>query len=274
MTKSERSAALVVAMIAVASLSASGGGEAAPNRAECVRVARDEQRGRVLYGPRRGESAIGPRIRCGRGEHRRDVAKQGTTWTWLENYVYRDGTLMAAELPGTPSRLQFHLDHLGTPPLDHGRRRCRDRASHVLPIRRRGHVVRARQRATQKFTGHGRDGHSLDYMHARYYTPEWGRFLSIDPVLNLKAATKNPQRRNRYSYISNNPINAVDPDGRDQRFNASTYDWQGLNAMLEITGEPLGKRWTMRHSPSRIRRSKSCVASSSTVPKRLLPVRR
>ena len=39
---------------------------------------------------------------------------------------------------------------------------------------------------THLFTGHERDlastGSGLDYMHARYYSPGMGRFLSVDPV--------------------------------------------------------------------------------------------
>ena len=54
----------------------------------------------------------------------------------------------------------------------------------------------------------------LDDMHARYYSPNTGRFLSVDPVLDLKTALKNPQGWNRYAYVKNNPVNRTDPDGR------------------------------------------------------------
>lgn len=37
-----------------------------------------------------------------------------------------------------------------------------------------------------------------DYMHARYYNPNLGRFLSVDPVLDQKRALSNPQSWNRY----------------------------------------------------------------------------
>lgn len=52
-----------------------------------------------------------------------------------------------------------------------------------------------------KFTGHERDSESLDYMNARYYDPNLGRFLSVDPVLDQKKALKEPQRWNRYAYV-------------------------------------------------------------------------
>jgi RHS repeat-associated protein len=68
-----------------------------------------------------------------------------------------------------------------------------------------------------KFTGHERDrnGESaaddLDYMHARYYSPRLGRFLSVDVV---QGKSKIPQTWNRYSYARGNPILFTDPDGR------------------------------------------------------------
>jgi RHS repeat-associated protein len=48
-------------------------------------------------------------------------------------------------------------------------------------------------------------------MHARYYSPTVGRFVSVDPVLGDPAR---PQTWNRYAYVHNNPINLTDPDGR------------------------------------------------------------
>jgi RHS repeat-associated protein len=49
---------------------------------------------------------------------------------------------------------------------------------------------------------------------ARYYDPSLGRFLSVDPVLDVNKNLPEPQRWNRYSYASNNPVVRVDPDGR------------------------------------------------------------
>lgn len=51
----------------------------------------------------------------------------------------------------------------------------------------------------------------LYYNHARYFDPVTGRFISKDP-LGLQAGI------NLYSYVQNNPINLVDPDGLEVRF--------------------------------------------------------
>jgi RHS repeat-associated protein len=62
-----------------------------------------------------------------------------------------------------------------------------------------------------KFTGHERDVPSLDYMHARYYNPFMGRFLSVDPVFGTP---ESPQSWNRYAYVRNSPIGSSDPTGK------------------------------------------------------------
>ncbi len=70
-----------------------------------------------------------------------------------------------------------------------------------------------------KFTGHERDlgdpsspADDLDYMHARAYSPLVGRFLSTDRTQGKPSL---PQSWNRYSYARDNPIQFVDPDGKD-----------------------------------------------------------
>ncbi|MCU0305465.1 MAG: hypothetical protein MUC56_15535 [Thermoanaerobaculales bacterium] len=51
---------------------------------------------------------------------------------------------------------------------------------------------------------------TTDFMHARYYSPNLGRFVSVDPVGGTIGSS---QSWNRYSYVDNNPIAVVDPDG-------------------------------------------------------------
>ena len=51
----------------------------------------------------------------------------------------------------------------------------------------------------------------LTYMGARYYDPEVGRFMGMDPVGYQE---DNPVSYNRYAYANNNPYKFVDPDGR------------------------------------------------------------
>jgi RHS repeat-associated protein len=67
----------------------------------------------------------------------------------------------------------------------------------------------------QKFTGQERDSETgLDFFQARYMSAAQGRFNSPDPG-NAGADLTNPQSWNGYSYVWNNPLNAVDPTGMD-----------------------------------------------------------
>jgi RHS repeat-associated protein len=65
----------------------------------------------------------------------------------------------------------------------------------------------------QKFTGYERDSESgLDFAKSRYYSSNQGRFTSVDPLMP-SAILVNPQTFNRYSYVTNSPVNLIDPSG-------------------------------------------------------------
>lgn len=142
--------------------------------------------------------------------------------TWSRDYVYRGGALLASEArksysDSTVISERFHLDHLGTARLvtdDNGNKL----GLHTYyPFGGELDSLPYEQpEAELKFTGHTRDtgrngGLSLDYMHARYYSANAGRFLSVDPDLGKIQA---PQSLNRYAYVRNSPANATDPTGK------------------------------------------------------------
>jgi RHS repeat-associated protein len=61
------------------------------------------------------------------------------------------------------------------------------------------------------FTGYMHDGETnLDFANARYYTSQFGRFMSVDPVGGNAA---DPQSLNPYAYVRNGPLSATDPSG-------------------------------------------------------------
>jgi len=51
---------------------------------------------------------------------------------------------------------------------------------------------------------------STEFMHARYFSPNLGRFLSVDPIGGEVGSS---QSWNRYSYVLNNPLTHTDPHG-------------------------------------------------------------
>jgi RHS repeat-associated protein len=63
---------------------------------------------------------------------------------------------------------------------------------------------------TLNYTAQRLDGTGLLYYHARYYDPVVGKFISPDTVI---PRLLDPQKFNRYTYVSNKPLNLSDPTG-------------------------------------------------------------
>jgi hypothetical protein len=78
-------------------------------------------------------------------------------------------------------------------------------------------------------------------MHARYYSPTMGRFLSVDPKMTIRKNLFEPQRWNRYSYVLNNPLLLIDPDGKEAFVfvvgRGGVRDWKSLfkHAAIYVT---------------------------------------
>jgi RHS repeat-associated protein len=152
---------------------------------------------------------------------------------WKEDHFFAGSTLLATVREAAEGgRRHFHVDHLGTPRLVTNVSGQRISEHTYLPFGIEStSITQERARGFEReealrFTGHERDGlekaldeHTLylDYMHARYYEPNWSRFLSVDPLLDIENATKHPQLWNRYAYVGNNPLRHTDPDGRNLR---------------------------------------------------------
>ncbi|MCL7382292.1 RHS repeat-associated core domain-containing protein [Streptomyces sp. 35G-GA-8] len=62
---------------------------------------------------------------------------------------------------------------------------------------------------TRGFVGGTNDPTGLTHLGAREYDPTLGRFLSVDPVIDINT----PAQMNAYSYAHNNPITQSDPTG-------------------------------------------------------------
>ncbi len=148
-----------------------------------------------------------------------DITGSIHNWRWTRDYLYAEGrlygTIVVSERTGGESRQHFHLDHLGTPRLitdDGGALLSR----HTLQPFGPEAIGSTRDSEVIKFTGHERDyagvgdTNDLDYMHARYYGPGMGRFLSIDPASGIMAS---PQSWNRFAYVHNSVPNHGDPTG-------------------------------------------------------------
>jgi RHS repeat-associated protein len=174
-------------------------------------------------------------LRDASGKVLRRVSRTPTgPWKWEQDYIYRGSHLLAAEVADNRKTLRFHLDHLGTPRLITANGGVEVARPRYFAF---GQEMRVSADAEpMKFTGHERDGRSLDYMHARYYDPLMGRFLSVDPTWE-SAALRAPQSWNRYTYVRNNPVNRTDPDGRvDGNGMGEPLDWEsgGLDRARQL----------------------------------------
>lgn len=171
-------------------------------------------------------------------EYRGEFAGMGP-WYWQLDEIYADGKLVAGE------RQQFgyfengavyggfrhyHLDQIGSVRVVTNATGDSISEHEYYPFG----VTRTKTYQEQmnwgdphidsmRFAGHWRDflgmlnvenTDYLDYMHARYYDPNLGRFLSVDPSWG-SAQLQVPQSWNRYAYVMNNPLRYIDPTGRE-----------------------------------------------------------
>uniref|UniRef100_UPI003D7572AD RHS repeat domain-containing protein n=1 Tax=Streptomyces sp. bgisy027 TaxID=3413770 RepID=UPI003D7572AD len=87
---------------------------------------------------------------------------------------------------------------------------------------------------TRGFVGGTSDPTGLVHLGAREYDPTLGRFLSVDPVIDLDY----PAQMNAYSYAHNNPVTKSDPSG------LCPADLCGI-------GYPIGGTGTSKNNPVR-----------------------
>lgn len=69
----------------------------------------------------------------------------------------------------------------------------------------------------------------LYYCQNRYYSPSWGRFISMDDPAELTQNMEEPLNANLYTYCYNDPVNNIDPNG------LSTYSLTGVGLQAEMS---------------------------------------
>jgi RHS repeat-associated protein len=115
------------------------------------------------------------------------------------------------------------LDHLGSPRLELDAAGTLVAEHHYLPFGDEKPSQIDPSINNKAFTGHQRDGETgLDYMLARYYGSSLGRFQSPDPGNDTDP--EDPQSWNMYTYVRNNPVLLIDPDGRKIKYDYKKQD--------------------------------------------------
>ncbi len=181
---------------------------------------------------------------------------QNSFWDVEMDHLWRGDKLLSTYALGQGIRSTF-TDHLGSPRLVLGGDGAVTAFHTYFPFGAEA-TSPFQDSERMKFTGHVRDlgdpnstGDDLDYMHARFCSPVWGRFLAVDPSHESRKP-RFPQSWNRYSYARNNPINRYDPDGRadmgsgfseeihtscgNRACGSSEPSMQVLNGLLLFTG--------------------------------------
>ncbi|MEU3598321.1 RHS repeat-associated core domain-containing protein [Streptomyces sp. NPDC006798] len=149
--------------------------------------------------------ATGTTLHVGETELRLDKA---TNTVEATRYYSHDGQIVAVR---TPDKLTWTAtDHNGTANLQV------DAATQALTRRHSRPFGEDRGAAPQTWTGDKgfvggtEDPTGLTHIGAREYDPTTGRFISADPIADLK----DPQQINGYAYSNNNPVTFADPDGK------------------------------------------------------------
>ncbi|MFN3650594.1 MAG: RHS repeat-associated core domain-containing protein [Armatimonadota bacterium] len=134
------------------------------------------------------------------------------------SFLY-DGQNLVSEITGSGTAQTLHGTGIDTPLARNGEYFTTDHQRSVRTVTNgSGSVVRSYQygpfgesgangtTSPYQYTGRENDGTGLYFYRARYYAPEWGRFMSPDPA-GLAAGV------NLYAYVGNNPVNLRDPSG-------------------------------------------------------------
>ena len=177
-----------------------------------------------------------------RGLNGKELTETNGSFQWDHTNVFAGGELLAT-YKGTDTYFALN-DWLGTKRGEATPDGCR--ATYIsLPygndLTASGCIPDATE---QHFTGKEHDTESgNDYFGARYYNSSTGRFLSPDwsaiPAAVPYADLTNPQSLNLYSYVRNNPLSRVDPDGHCGSSN-STADWMCHNGFRKLAEAAYG----------------------------------
>ena len=137
---------------------------------------------------------------------------------WSQDYLYRDGQLLATardDGEGDETYHHFHLNHLGTPLLITDEGGATEAHHAYFPFGEEINPDNDTER--MRYAGHERDFNQegqtddLDYMRARYCSPLMGRFLSVDLI---NGNPREPQSWNRYAYVYGVYGNPIDHRSR------------------------------------------------------------
>jgi RHS repeat-associated protein len=137
----------------------------------------------------------------------------GGSWSWLGDDIFL-GRLRIAQVTGSGTRY-FHVDHLGSVRRVSTGAGALEKAYDFFPYGLPVKETVGQERlwfASYELEHQNTPDYTDDlyFLHARWYFPYMARFLSPDPVRGDPAQ---PQSLNLFAYVTDNPLNFVDPWG-------------------------------------------------------------
>ena len=136
------------------------------------------------------------------------MAQKSQAGVWTD-YIRVDGMLIARSSPS--GTFYYHTDHLGSTRQIIDQNASNEINWYYSPFG--SNIYSSGTSEDLTFTGKQTDYESgLQYLGARYYSSNMGRFMSPDPS-NWGVDFYNPQTWNHYSYVGNNPFSNTDPNG-------------------------------------------------------------
>jgi len=140
------------------------------------------------------------------------VRVKGWVTRWKRDVVYV-GTKEIAEIDSQGVHVTL-VDHLGSPRFMVNGAGVVEAEQKFLPFGEALADSSNRAKFAKGFTNHEQtDPSELIYMQARFYAPWYGRFLSPDPARDQHF--EETQSWNIYSYVRNNPVTHIDPNGME-----------------------------------------------------------
>lgn len=174
--------------------------------------------------------------------------RTGDDGTLTEHRYFVGNLILVRRSNQTEDRLYQHLDHQGSVILVSDQKGDAAQAFAYSGFGEQRRLLLASRFASlltptrRGYTGHEMvEDLGIIHMNGRLYDPAMGRFLQADPYV---PEPSDGQSFNRYAYVRNNPLNAVDPSGfwdigtcaADIRNDNSGRDYSGQNSPESICG--------------------------------------